>query len=281
MITLFSHPICSINHLTSRGYITLTIQRFHDTDRVPQVRIVLMNLILFEPEEFTGRLPIRDVRAVHIRKILRLKPGDSFRCGIVDGPQFKGTITSISSDNLHYSTEQIIISEELYPITLLCGTPRPNSIRRIIRDSASFGISHIQFLQTDLGEKSYLNSHLLTSEKIRSYLIEGAAQAYGTLLPKVMTGVNLKGISAIGQNASVDRYIFDIQDDIPLAIDQLPHNKNAPMIIAIGSERGWSQAERLHFSHLGFKSVKLGPRIVRTDTAIPAALSLAITRFTR
>jgi 16S rRNA (uracil1498-N3)-methyltransferase len=46
------------------------------------------------------------------------------------------------------------------------------------------------------------------------------------------------------------------------------------VILALGAERGWSGEERVMLRKAGFQFVHLGARVLRTETACVAALSL-------
>ena len=46
------------------------------------------------------------------------------------------------------------------------------------------------------------------------------------------------------------------------------------MLLALGPEGGWSDYERDLFERHGFVGVGLGPRILRSDTAVIALLAL-------
>ena len=48
----------------------------------------------------------------------------------------------------------------------------------------------------------------------------------------------------------------------------------APGRRAVGPEGGWSDYELRMFEAAGFRRVSLGPRVLRTDTAVVALLSL-------
>ena len=47
------------------------------------------------------------------------------------------------------------------------------------------------------------------------------------------------------------------------------------IVVAIGPEGGWTLKEYHQFIRAGFLPVHMGPRILRTDMAVPALLSLA------
>jgi 16S rRNA (uracil1498-N3)-methyltransferase len=47
------------------------------------------------------------------------------------------------------------------------------------------------------------------------------------------------------------------------------------VVLAIGSERGWTPTERELFRAQRFTLVHLGPRVLRTETAVVSAVTLA------
>jgi len=51
------------------------------------------------------------------------------------------------------------------------------------------------------------------------------------------------------------------------------------VVLAVGSERGWSERERGLFQSAGFSSVTLGSRVLRTETACSAGAALALARM--
>ena len=60
-----------------------------------------MNIVLFkEGETF---LPKKDERAEHLKKVLHLSVGDSFKAGIINGLQGMATIESIDDEGVSLS----------------------------------------------------------------------------------------------------------------------------------------------------------------------------------
>lgn len=69
---------------------------------------------------------------------------------------------------------------------------RPIVARRIIKELASIGIYEIIFFNTELTEKSYLNSKIFKNNDYEKHLIAGAMQGGVTYLPKIKIMKNLK-----------------------------------------------------------------------------------------
>jgi RsmE family RNA methyltransferase len=54
---------------------------------------------------------------------------------------------------------------------------------------------------------------------------------------------------------------------------------DAPVVLAFGSERGWSAAERDFLRTKNFFLVHLGSRVLRTETAVVTAVALVKARL--
>ncbi len=237
-----------------------------------------MNIILFKDKDIPKKISIKDERAKHILKILKLKAGDEFFCGLVNGPSGKGLISSIDKEWIHFSWEKKADPSPLYPLALLVGYTRPICSKRILREAASLGVERIIFTGTDTGEKSYRESNLWKGEYHR-YLMDGVQQSAFTGLPYVEFYRNLEEFIRIdpSQNTGTVKIVLDnIEPDVKLS-EYNPGDSNC--LLAIGSERGWSERERKLFKEHGFVFAGLGRRVLRTETASTAGITLLLSRM--
>lgn len=252
-----------------------------------------MNIILFSPGEFSAApqthaaltLPRDDARAVHIIEILRRKTGDAFDAGLIDGPRGKGTLASVSPGDgalsLAFSWDKTE-PPPLPPVTLVIGLPRPQTARKILGEATALGVSAMHFVAAARGEPSYAQSALWTSGEYRRHLVAGAAQAFCTRIPRIEFSNTLAatvGALAAEQPAARRIALDNYESPAPLGecLQSVP--SGAPVILALGSERGWTAAERDLLRGAGFAFAHLGPRVLRTETAVVAALALALARL--
>ena len=256
-----------------------------------------MNIILFEPCEIAatapGRaaieLPRADERAAHILGVLRRQPGDVFDAGIIDGPRGKGTLAAIGTDflTLTFSWEEAG-PPPLAPITLVIGMPRPQTARKILCEATALGVSEMHFVATGRGEPSYARSTLWTGGEHRRRLVAGAAQAFCTRLPRITFSDTLAGAVAGlaaarpgARRVALDNYESPASLGAtlprPAAPSQAtPGGGRAELILAFGAERGWTAGERELLRAARFEFAHLGPRVLRTETAVTAAVALAL-----
>ena len=245
-----------------------------------------MNIFLFTEDEIHKPIPFQDSRYSHLQKILHKKVGDSFEAGIINGKAGKATITSITSDNIYFSFAPESNGKLLYPVTMIIGFPRPIQLKRLLRDIASLGISHLHLIATDLGEKSYLQSNMANPKEISLMLKDGTIQAHSTHIPTVHIHTNLESCL---QNLKIQEEILVSLDNIKATTSLntfLLSKKNQGkdlhtkgVIASIGSERGWSNRERQLFINNGFTLCSMGQRVLRTETAATTAIAIILSQM--
>ncbi|MBI5771503.1 MAG: 16S rRNA (uracil(1498)-N(3))-methyltransferase [Verrucomicrobia bacterium] len=231
-----------------------------------------MNLILFEPAETAAPLPRRDPRATHIIEVLRRGTSDSFDCGLVNGPRGKATVEAIGPEAIALSFSWGAAPPPPEPITLIVGLPRPQTARDILRDATALGVGTMHFVRTEKTEPSYAQSTLWSSSEWRRHLLDGAQQAFDTRLPAVTHGRALNETLA-ALDPGVTRVALDhYEATVPLHVCHCPNDTS--VALAIGPERGWSARDREVLRAHGFTLAHLGPRVLRVETAVIAALTL-------
>lgn len=233
-----------------------------------------MNLVLFEPGEIGAPLALVDPRAVHVLKILRRGDGDTFDAGVVNGPRGKATIVAIGGGRLAFSFNPTDDPAPADAIDLLVALPRPQTARKILNESASLGVAGIRFFRSEKGEPGYATSTLWRTGEWRRHLLDGAAQAFDTRLPGVAQDScladSVAALQAGGTRIALDNYEATCR--------MVPAEATLPIALAFGPERGWSAAERELLRDRGFTLAHLGKRVLRTETAVVAAVAIAKAR---
>jgi len=249
-----------------------------------------MNICLFTPEEISMPLKIEDERAQHILKILHKKEGEYFTAGIIGGKAGLAKIISIT-DSISFFFEEQSDGKPLNRLKMIIGFPRPIQLKRLLRDIAALGVCQVHLTGTELGEKSYLQSTLVEKGNAYKMLLDGTIQAGSTHVPELFLHKNLRECI---NHLEEDEKKNEGNVDLKLALDNVNPNSslkmaikdkiinndvrdNSPYVIAaIGSERGWTDNERLLLESHGYIRCGMGERIMRTETAATVAGSIIL-----
>jgi 16S rRNA U1498 N3-methylase RsmE len=155
-----------------------------------------MNVVVFSAEEWGRPLPANDERAVHIREVLRLQPGDRLRVGLLGagvgqaevlaGPEASAGAGAARNARgqanapllLAFPDPAALVGAEApLPLTLVLGQPRPPVMQRLLKDLGALGLARILVVASDLSEKSYMQSRLWQGHPAPSGPTAGAESA--------------------------------------------------------------------------------------------------------
>ncbi|MCL2410717.1 MAG: RsmE family RNA methyltransferase [Treponema sp.] len=240
-----------------------------------------------------SNLSRRDDRTIHLLKVLHKKAGDTFEAGILRGPRGTGRIEKINFDGSIFVTFQEHEREKYLQrlnLRMAVAFVRPIQTRRLLRDLSNMGVSSIDIVGTDLGEKSYRNTKFFVNGGSEAALIEGAVQARDTQIPILTIYENLdKWLEERPWDKTRDLQTLFNTVKMPLlfAMDNVRAESSffnislstSPMVLAVGPERGWSDRERDLLERKGFLRLSMGERPLRTETACVAAAALAMEKI--
>ncbi|HCQ64868.1 MAG TPA: 16S rRNA (uracil(1498)-N(3))-methyltransferase [Rhodobacteraceae bacterium] len=146
----------------------------------------------------------------------------------------------------------------------------------IVEKAAEMGAARILPVLTE-----FTNAERVKVDRLQAHAVEAAEQCGGTFVPPVAAPQKLAALldgwpeerrilfadEALAEGSSGHPSLFASADGT--------NNRDAPWAILIGPEGGFSPAERQRLRALdSARPVRLGPRILRADTAAVAALTL-------
>lgn len=230
-----------------------------------------MNILLFEKKQRTNDLVcIQQTEKIkHIKDILKLKVGDVFRVGEINGLIGQATIQSMHEHEITFSTHLTIEPPPPLPCSLVIALPRPQQLKRILLHVSSLGIKQIHLIQSARVEKNYWQSPAL--KQIESYLLEGLEQAQDTQMPKVFQHKSFKAF--IEKELPVIAHNKSLWLAHPGTYAYCPKQNAGEHIVFIGPEGGFIDTEVQQLISAGFQGISLGSRILKVETAIPILLA--------
>lgn len=229
-----------------------------------------MNLVLLLPEDLVApdlaRLTGR--RLAHVREVHRAQVGDDLSVGLLDGNMGRGRVLHLDDEVLELALTLDQAPPPKLPLTLLIALPRPKVLNRLVAAAASLGAARIVLVNAWKVEKAYWASPRLQPANLRKQLLLGLEQAKDTVLPDLRLARlfrpfvedELPGL--VGEGTGLMAH--------PGSGQAVPKVLVAPVTLAIGPEGGWIEAEMQSLLRAGLQSLDLGPRILRTETALAA-----------
>lgn len=231
-----------------------------------------MNLIVLHADDFVDsqRVRLDGRRAGHIAAVLKAKVGDRLRVGKWGGLLGEGTVVHLDSSVVELYVVLTQVPPPALTVTLLLALPRPKGLHRLIQGITALGVKRLALFGAFRVEKSYWQTPWLEEQELREQIILGLEQAGDTVPPTITTHPLFKPF---------------VEDEVPVltagsrrlvahpaATASCPAAVQEPVSLAIGPEGGFTAYElELLVAH-GFKPVGLGPRILRTEQAVPALL---------
>ena len=256
-----------------------------------------MNRILFEPGEVRdGRATFSDVRAEHVLTVLHGAEGQTLKTGILDGPIGTSVIERIEGNVVTVRCTHETPSLQPW-LDLILAPPRPRAMKRLLPQLASLGVRRIVLVGAEKVEKAFWGAQLLKEEIYRPLLIDGLQQAGTTIVPTIETfksftrfvkynldshfgGQTTRFVahpSAIGKQTSLrgsGALAASADGSATARSDKSVASPSVAFpVLAVGPEGGWTDAEVGLLEEKGFARMSLGPRILRTDTALIALIS--------
>ena len=231
-----------------------------------------MNLLLLHPEQLMTdeRARVTGRQLQHLHGVHGASAGDRLKVGLRDGPVGEAIIEAMNAHEAVLNLDLTSAPPAPLPLTLVLAMPRPKMLRRITQSVVSMGVKHLVLVNSWRVEKSYWQTPWLQPESLADQITLGLEQARDT------------GWVTIEQRR---RFRPFVEDELPALASGTRHlvahpgvatpcpaGLMEPVTLCIGPEGGFIPFEIELLQAQGFSPVHLGPRILRTETALPATL---------
>jgi RsmE family RNA methyltransferase len=233
-----------------------------------------VNLLLLRPDEIRpdGTAELTGRRAAHVRAVLRSKPGDFIKVGLLDGDVGQAEILQNEEGHLVLRPRFEAAPPPRAHIRLLLALPRPKALKRVLASAASLGIDSLVLLGAYRVEKSYFDSHVLKPSSIEQFVQVGMEQAQDSRSPKILVEPRFRPfvedrLSAWAAGAEAKLLAHPTAREFLWALPP-PPSENSELVLAIGPEGGWTPFEVELLEREGFVAFTLGPRTLRVETCV-------------
>ncbi len=205
----------------------------------------------------------------YLTRVIRLKNGSQFQA--IDGTG-KLYLAELNPDTARI-IELITTAELNQPMILICALPKGNNFDDIVRACTELGVTEIV---PAISDRTLLQPSPQKLQRWRKIAQEAAEQSERTYIPTIEEPQTTQTIFTQSPDAGA-KYLCEARGEQPhllTCLQSQPIENYLPIIIAIGPEGGWTDAEIELAIQNGFQLVSLGKHVLRTTTAPIVALSI-------
>ncbi len=223
------------------------------------------------------RVTLQGSAAGHLTRVLRLRVGEALTVFNGAGGEYAASIEHAHAGRVAVAIGELRAIERESPLTLTLaqGVSRGERMDLVVQKATELGASG---LAPVLAERSVVRLTAQQAERRlnhwRAIAIAACEQSGRNRLPAIASPVPLKDFLRTSDGSM--RLLLSPAATATLA--DLPRLVSA-ITVLIGPEGGLAEAEQEAAVAAGFKPVRLGPRVLRTETAAIAALTLLQREF--
>ena len=226
-----------------------------------------------EPLAVGREIALPDSAAAHLGRVLRLGVGDACVLFNGDGHDYAARIVAMNKRELRVAIDSVepVTRESPLKLVLLQGVARGEKMDLILQKATELGAHAFHPLWS---QRSEVKLDEARAEKRlahwRSVVSSACEQSGRAFVPEVAAPVSLAVALSVLPSGGL-RLILDPEGE--LSFGTLEVDVAQPVHLAIGPEGGWSDLDRTQLRAAGFRGLRLGPRILRTETAGLAAVA--------
>lgn len=208
-------------------------------------------------------------QAHYLGRVLRTKVGHVVALFNGEDGEFQGEVLAVSKKGVEILLADSVTTkaESLYPVHIGLGLSRGERMDYAIQKATELGVTEITPLFTEHSEVK-LNDERAEKRRLhwQKIAINACEQSGRCTIPTIHPPASfndwLEQVPA-GQGFMLDH----------LGSSAFTTERPDATFLLIGPEGGISDDEKVAATHAGFQSVRLGPRVLRTETAPVVALT--------
>lgn len=226
-----------------------------------------------------ARITLPETAAAHLLRVLRLREGDACVLFNGDGHDYDARIVAAGKrgGEAQVVDRRAVDNESPLRITLVQGVARGEKMDLILQKATELGIDAVVPVQSDRSEVK------LDGERAQkrlahwaSVVVAACEQSGRARVPAVAAAAPLsEALQALPPGGL--RLLLDPFADANT--QSLGEPADRRIVLAVGPEGGWSARDRSVLETAGFSGIRLGPRVLRTETAGLAAIAALQARF--
>ena len=209
--------------------------------------------------------------AHHLGRVLRAQAGQLYE--LSDGERvYLGRVEKAGRDKIEFALlEELPAPASSLNVTLLLSVVKFDSFEWAIEKATELGVDTIVPLAAGRSEKALLAAATKRAERWEKILLEAAQQSRRVRVPSLLALE--KPDQAFASRQEGLRVMLSERAEAPPFRKVIGSLEAKHAVLAIGPEGGWTDAEFEEAARVGFREASLGKLVLRTETAVIAALA--------
>ncbi|MBN8211825.1 MAG: 16S rRNA (uracil(1498)-N(3))-methyltransferase [Xanthomonadales bacterium] len=226
-----------------------------------------------------ARVVLPESAGAHLVRVLRLREGEACVLFNGDGHDYDATLLSAGKRGVEAQVNDVraIDNESPLRLVLLQGIARGEKMDLILQKATELGVAAIAPVFADRTEVRLDGDRL--EKRVahwRSVVASACEQSGRARIPELLAP---RGLSEAAGALDADALKLTLDPLGEHRFDTLSSVSAAGIVIGIGPEGGWSEKDRVILRNAGFTGLRLGPRVLRTETAGLAAIAALQAKF--
>ncbi|MDC3413338.1 16S rRNA (uracil(1498)-N(3))-methyltransferase [Aquibacillus sp. 3ASR75-11] len=227
-----------------------------------------------EENLLSDKIVIKGEDVHHIVKVMRMNEGDKIICNVLDGRAAVCQIQSVSDASV---VTTVLTWETNYTqlpinVTIAQGLPKGDKLELVLQKGTELGAHEFLPFQAQRSIVKWDSKKMKKKmERYRKIVKEASEQSHRNNVPSILSVASFTELLTYSSKFNHKIVAFEEEARSPHyrklseAINQMKPNES--ILACVGPEGGFSDEEIQSLKKHGFHTVRLGPRILRTETA--------------
>jgi 16S rRNA (uracil1498-N3)-methyltransferase len=226
----------------------------------------------FFVEQFQGDRAVLDGEAAHhVGRVLRAQAGQVFE--VSDGNRVRlGRVENVSRDEIEFALLQDVPSyQAAVHTTLLLAIVKFDAFEWALEKATELGVAAIVPVAAARSEKGLIAGAAKRAERWQKILAGASEQSRRVKVPELRQAT--RSADAFGMVNADLRILLSERENAKSLREILTGQRLLSAAVAIGPEGGWTEEEFADAVAAEFREASMGRMILRTETAVTAALA--------
>jgi 16S rRNA (uracil1498-N3)-methyltransferase len=216
----------------------------------------------------------------HLSRVLRAKPGKKIRLIDERGTSYLAEVEEVGRNRTRLRLVERIEGGDGEKVRLILAQSvlKAKKMDLLVQKATELGVRQIIPVAAERSVVKLRERESLKVERWRKIAREAAKQSRGSTIPEVLPHISVRDLLC-GRNEQRKLILSEgkgklLRDIVAGPPASFSKGEAPAVLLLVGPEGGWTEAELKAALENGFEAVSLGSRILRSETAALAALAV-------